>query len=239
MNKILFLTTLCLLGSTLFGQDNETKKAKEKKDNKGIPEMAVGIQLGSFGAGAQFTYGVTPFLRARLAGTYFKTNVPESLVTFSAPGGASTEGVIIPASVGGIGLLADMKVIPKFNGLRVSAGAYYNLCSASPTANFEAIAEGQVEDLGTLTINYSTMKITPYGGIMLGNFGSEKRLTFAFEGGLVYHGAPKVSMEATGRIAPTADEPGSGGNTDALSTNVSHLKVYPMANFQLMFKLSK
>jgi len=66
-------------------------------------------------------------------------------------------------------------------------------------------------------------------------FGKHKTVLWTTEIGSFYMGAPEVSLEATGLIAPTADP--AHGQKQALENQIEQYKFYPVIKIGLAIKL--
>lgn len=81
-----------------------------------------------------------------------------------------------------------------------------------------------------------SLKLSPYVGVGFGRKVSFKhRLAFSFELGSYYQGPPKVNIEATGLLSPTADP--VHGQKEQLEKNFSQYKFYPVVKFGISYVL--
>lgn len=213
---------LCL-GIPSFAQDKDAA-------NDYTPRPYVGLQVGSLGAGLQFTYPLTKRIELRAAGTY----LPQVGMNFTGVSGSADVTSEVTFETGSASLIGTFSPFAKRPGLKIAAGAVYTM-TAINAMNAYYLPEYD-EDLGTVGIEMTPrLPVNPYLGIVLGNAGKAKRVSFAFELGAMYHGKPKVNMTGTGRIAPTANE----SNTAIIENNIAAFQFYPYGNFQLNFFLTK
>ena len=140
---------------------------------------------------------------------------------------------------GGIFLFADFNYT---KNLYISAGASLN--SLNPEVKGIAISDLQYGDIvipasevGDFVFTLTpSMKISPYAGVGFRSFiGEKERVSFFFETGMYYLGAPNVEIEATGLLAPTADP--AHGQKELIENQLSQYKFYPVIKFNLAVKL--
>ncbi len=140
---------------------------------------------------------------------------------------------------GGVFLFADFNYT---KNLYISAGAALN--SLNPEVKGIAISDLQYGDIvipasevGDFIFTLTpSMKISPYAGVGFRSFiGEKERVSFFFETGLYYLGAPNVEIEATGLLAPTADP--VHGQKELIESQLSQYKFYPVIKFNLAVKL--
>ncbi|SFT73115.1 hypothetical protein SAMN05216474_1988 [Lishizhenia tianjinensis] len=223
MKKRLLLLTglLCL---------SFTHLAQEETATSFSPRPSVGLQVGSLGAGLQFTYPLSKRIELRASGTY----LPELGMTFTGKSGGADVTSDYKFSTGGGALVATYSPFAKRTGIKIATGAIYTLTKVSAVNTY--YLPKYDENLGVLGIEINPgLPVNPYLGIILGNAGKAKWVSYAFEFGAMYHGKPQVTMTGEGRIAPTANE----SNTAIIENNISSLQFYPYANFQLNFFLKK
>lgn len=80
------------------------------------------------------------------------------------------------------------------------------------------------------------VKISPYAGLGVRSFiGSHKRLTFSFEAGSYYIGAPQIEITTSGLLSPTSDP--AHGQKERLEGQIDHYKFYPVLKLALGIRL--
>ncbi len=140
---------------------------------------------------------------------------------------------------GGFFLVADYFYARNFY---VSAGAAMN--ALNPRINGAAVSEMQYGDIqipaskvGDFRFGIEpSYKLSPYGGIGFRKFlGAKKRVTWNLETGLYYIGAPQISIEASGLLAPTADP--AHGQKKYLENQIKSYKFYPVLKFNVAVKI--
>lgn len=81
-----------------------------------------------------------------------------------------------------------------------------------------------------------SMKISPYAGIGFRSFiGAAKRVSYNFETGLYYLGAPKINIQANGLLSPTADP--AHGKKEELEAQFEQYKFYPVVKMNIAVRL--
>jgi len=140
---------------------------------------------------------------------------------------------------GSIFMVADYLFTPH---LYLSGGAGLN--KFHPKINGEAVSDMQygdisipASDVGDFRFSVEpSLKIAPYLAAGYRKFiGAQKRVVYNFETGLYYMGAPKVNIEATGLLSPTADP--AHGQKAYLEKQFDAYKIYPVIKFNLAVKL--
>jgi len=82
------------------------------------------------------------------------------------------------------------------------------------------------------------MKISPYLGLGFGRaLGSEKNFAFAFELGTYYQGAPDISIQSTGLLAPTSNP--DLGQEKRLEGQINQYCLYPVMKISLSYRIVK
>jgi hypothetical protein len=128
---------------------------------------------------------------------------------------------------------------PFQSGFFLSAGLVNNAMDVegSGIAVKDYVFDGNVytpEDIGTLTIETKpSLDFSPYLGLGLGNpVGADKKLGFILELGVLYIGAPEVTLLADedSMIFPTTDQEAEAEEF------IKDLKWYPVVNLGLSYK---
>ncbi len=140
---------------------------------------------------------------------------------------------------GGIYLLADYNFLYH---LHLSGGVIFN--SFNPDIKGHSVSDLQygdivipAENVGDFAFTMTPqLKASPYGGLGWRSFiGKNKRVLFNFEAGIYYMGPPKIEIEATGLLAPTADP--SHGQKEVFEKQLSQYKIYPVVKMNFAVKL--
>lgn len=140
---------------------------------------------------------------------------------------------------GGILLLADFNYT---RNLYISAGVVLN--SFNPKVAGLAVSDynfGDIvipaENIGTFSISAEPgLKAAPYIGAGHRAFiGRAKRMTFNFEIGLYYMGAPELTLESDGLLSPTSDP--ALGQKEYLESQFDAYKIYPVIKLNLAYRI--
>lgn len=178
---------------------------------KPASRFAIGFNGGTVGAGADITTNITKKLNLRIGYHAFSYSDSGTYDDDEPAIGYSGE-----LSQSNISFLADF--YPMNRGLKFTAGVYIQnfeiTANASPSESY-TIFEGQSnekefgpERLGTIDalVTYPN-SVMPYFGIGFGNpvaKGSALKLNMSL--GLMYSGAPELTMSGSGLIAPTVNQ---------------------------------
>lgn len=140
---------------------------------------------------------------------------------------------------GGVFFIADYYYTSR---LYFSLGASIN--SFNPNVKGKAVSDMQYGDIvipankvGDFSFSIEpSLKLSPYIGAGFRQFlGKKERLVYNLETGFYYMGAPKLNIETTGLLSPTADP--AHGQVEYLENQFSNYKIYPILKFNLAFKL--
>ncbi|WP_167605597.1 hypothetical protein [Maribellus sediminis] len=140
---------------------------------------------------------------------------------------------------GGVLFLGDFSYT---KNLYISTGIIAN--SFKPAVDGRAVGDYQLgditipaEDIGTFSMNMKPgLKVSPYVGAGYQAFmGRAKRLTFNFEMGIYYMGAPVLTIESDGLLSPTSDP--AFGQAEYLSDQFSAYKIYPVIKLNLAYRI--
>jgi hypothetical protein len=123
--------------------------------------------------------------------------------------------------------------------LKVRAGVFY---VANPTYSFTStISENEVlswgdiaftsEQIGALKTEISTQNIQPFLSLGYDRFFLNEHFNLIIEGGVNYHGTPRVNMSGTNLIAPTVEQ------AVLLQNNLKQYVVMPFLQLALQIKL--
>lgn len=142
-------------------------------------------------------------------------------------------------TTGGLFLLTDWFYTP---GLYISGGVIVN--KFQPEMKGYAVSDMQYGDIsipasavGDFKFYFEPeLKTSPYLAVGFRKFfGKSKRVSYNFETGLFYIGAPEVTIETTGLLQPTSDE--AHGQKQYLEEHFSVYKYYPIAKFDIAVRL--
>ena len=230
MKKIITLVcTLLLLVSFL----QSSAKGTDKKEQKTFtPGWAIGVKFNTFGPGLEIVKSFNELVNLRVGGTYmtmhYNYTVEDEISTIKK----------INITTGSISVLADLNFL---SFMHFTGGLLYNINKVEMLATpKEEYYIGEVlitpETIGDITYRLTPNKLCPYAGLGFGrNISGSGVVSFAFDFGAVYHGTPKVYLDANGMLSPTASQE----QQEILEDNVRAYKFYPVLNFQLSFRFYK
>lgn len=196
--------------------------------------VALGIKAGTLGAGLDVTVGLVPMLNVRVGAQAFSYSR-----TFNEQG--------IPydgkAAFRSAWLLLD--VHPGGGGARISAGGVFSgnkVTGSSPSSGTVTVngVAYPVAAVGTIDGKATANDVCPYVGLGWGNAvraGSPVR--FAFDVGVFYQGAPKVSLTAhpaNPALVPPAFFADLEKERQKVEDDASKYKFYPVVNLGLSYR---
>lgn len=225
MLKYLLLISILLLALPhVFSQETSAGENREF-----TPGWAIGIKLTSLGPGIEIVKSFNELISLRLGGTYYKMNYE-----FSASNDINTINQAY-ATFGAANLTVDVNFL---SFMHFTGGLIYNITQVEMDAipkDEYYIGEIEItpETVGSVKYGVTPNKICPYAGLGFGRSISRSQIvSFSFDIGVVYHGSPKVQLEANGMVSPTASEE----QRQILEDNVKGYQFYPMMSFQLAFR---
>ena len=152
----------------------------------------VGIKVSSLGIGAEFTKALTPRVNVRVGGNFFN---------YSYSGSEDDIDYDFELKLKSFTGLVDLH--PTGGSFRLSGGFLANsnkLDAIGVTSGTYSIGNGSYTSaqVGTLSGKIDFKKSAPYAGIGFGNAAKGKGVGVTFDVGVVFQGAPRVSLTATG-----------------------------------------
>ncbi|MFA6128563.1 MAG: hypothetical protein WC699_14790 [Bacteroidales bacterium] len=235
MKKVISLTLilglLVLPWNHLCGQDSDSVPQAKHYSPLGL--WGLGLKATTDGFGVELVKGFGQRLNIRIG--YSTLAIPFSqeipLDGFSARADAKFK-------FGGANLLIDFYAVK--NVIHITGGVLQNAMKHSvtitPTSDYQF---GDIlvpaADLGSLEATVTPeYKFSPYVALGFGNtLSRQHRVSFNFELGALYHGAPQVNLSGTNMLGPMA----SPNNAQVLMTAIGQYKWYPMISMQLSFRI--
>lgn len=208
------LCTLLLLTGNLFAQD-----------------YAASVKLSTLGVNVEVYRSFGSSFNLRLGGSMF------SYTYQSGVNQSEDYEMNAKLDLSSVALLGDWYPFAS-TSLHVTGGAIVNLNKPVVTAipTISKTIGGDVynkDNLGTIGIDLSFNKVAPYFGIGIGNpTAGDKGLGFVMDIGAYYQGPPKVSMTATGLLAPSA----SPEQEAIVAKNLDWFKFYPVVSLGISYK---
>ena len=196
--------------------------------------IALGVKAGTLGAGLDLTVGLAPVLNLRVGAQGFSLSRTFTEQDVSYDGKADLRSAW---------LLLDIH--PGGKGTRVSVGGVYSrnkLTGTSPTTGTVTIngVAYPIALIGTIDGEVTANDVCPYLGLGWGNAvrpGSPVRL--AFDVGVFYQGAPKVSLTAHPAIpalVPASFFADLEKERQKAENDASSYKFYPVVNLGLSYR---
>lgn len=197
-------------------------------------DMAGGLNVSTFGAGADVTLGLTSDLNLR-------TGV--HLLSYGASTHKSGIPIAYDLSLRSLPLLLDWFPLDDGSGFRISSGVILNnnkyLATAEPAASYNIGGVVYTSDqTGKMNGDVTFRKFAPYVGIGWGNpFTAKSRLSFSFDLGIAFQGKPDVSMVASG---PIAADPAFQANLrqeeNDIKKEIDMFKYYPVISVGIAYR---
>lgn len=201
-------------------------------------EIGIAGHIGTTGIGAHATFPIAPNLNARLGLGYLGYNYK-----------GSTRDMEYDLDLKANTYDALLDWYPeKGSSFRITGGVAYNGnrigVQARPNAAGRYAIQGNQYDaasVGKVTGKVDFNKLAPYLGIGWGrNLKDEKGWSFSTDIGVMFQGAPKTSLNASGCTAPAAVcnqfAADVARENAALSREVSKFKLYPVLRVGLSYK---
>ena len=219
-----------LLHISVFSQETQEFDTIETETTPTAYGFSVGIKVGTPGFGGEACFQLTPRIHFRLGGSYYKHTL--NLHDFEDQIQGEAYG-----KVGGISFITNFHFGRPFF---LSVGGFYNFLEAningllSESLNLNGV-EIVPEEVGSLHVNLKPgFSVSPYAGLGFGRaISANKKLSFAFELGIIYLNSPDVLLHTTGMLTPTSSEE----QQNQLNENLSWFTLYPVMNFQLSYRI--
>ena len=203
--------------------------------------IGVALRAGTTGAGLQVGYGVHPRLNVRAHYSTFSYSRTEI-----ADGEPRLE-VVADAGIGALSGFVDFH--PFANSFRLTAGIGQNALDVSGTATpLDDVCMGDEDGAGncsgkvfspaklgnlTATVKYPS-SMHPYVGIGFGSLGNgEGLVTFLFDAGAYFTGAPEIELFNDGLFRPTTDPE----NVQVLNDGLESFAWYPVVSIGFGIRL--
>ncbi|MGB1580029.1 MAG: hypothetical protein ACPHER_00810 [Nevskiales bacterium] len=204
--------------------------------------MAIGVNVGTAGFGADINMGLTENLNLRLGINHFSTSqdadaddndgVPNNELHYSGDLRLNNLSLIADWAPWGGVFHVSAGAVANANDLKVDATCNAAICEVG-NSSFTSGA------LGTITTDIDVEDFGPYIGIGWGNpLGDNTGLSWRFELGAIYQGEPSVEMTSSGNcgIASSACQAALDREADELESDLSSLQWYPVAQLGLSYR---
>lgn len=193
-------------------------------------QVAAVVRGGSTGIGGDVIVGVSEHASVRTGATFFQNN-QTTTETFE------TLDVDLDVTVKLFSFSAILDYFPwTRKGFHLSAGAVYNGnvidATATPQGSYTVGSRTySPDDIGRLDGEVSFSPLAPYVGVGFGNPLLGRRLGLTLDIGTFYHNAPKVTLNGSGMIEPTADQ------APQLEKDLDSFRFFPVLSVGLAFRL--
>lgn len=197
-------------------------------------DMSTGVRMGTQGLGIDVTTPIVDHvLNVRFNGNYLSYNRNYSSSNTNYDGTLKLQT---------LGALADYH--PFNGGFRLSGGLYYNgnrfNLNATPNGNSTYTVNGNTytsSQVGSLNGQIEWNKAAPYLGLGWGNpVGKNSGLTFMTDLGVMYQGAAKVRLQATGAFSDPALANDVEQARQQAENDASKYRWYPVLSLGLAYK---
>jgi len=191
--------------------------------------FAISARVGTLGPGLELGYQLHPKLNLRAGGNYLNYSR-----TFEVDVEDQPLAVDWDIQLKNFSLIADL--VPFGGAFRLSGGVVLNRNQTSGFGRFtEPISSGgavfQPEEVGQLSGTLSFSEISGYAGIGFGNTARGNRVGLILDIGALYHGAPKLSMNATEMLEPNNE------NAAIIQENIKQYAWYPVVSLGFSIRL--
>lgn len=196
--------------------------------------FALGLKAGTLGAGLDLTVGLLPALnlRAGAQGFSLSRTFTEEDVSYDGKADLLSAWLLLDVHPGG-------------SGTRVSVGGVYSrnkltgVSNAAGTVTINGVTY-PVASVGTIDGEATAAELCPYAGLGWGNaVAPGSPLRFAFDIGVVYHGAPKISLTAH-PVNPALVPPTFFADLEKerlkIEDDASKYKFYPVVNLGFSYR---
>jgi hypothetical protein len=196
--------------------------------------IALGLKAGTLGAGLDLTVGLAPSLnlRAGVQGFSLSRAFTERDLTYDGKADLRSAWLLLDVHPGG-------------KGTRLSVGGVYsrNKVTGTSPASGTVTVNGvtySVANVGTIDGEATANDLCPYVGLGWGNaVRSGSALRFAFDVGVMYQGAPKISLTAhpvNPALVPPAFFADLEKERQKVEDDASKYKFYPVVNLGFSYR---
>lgn len=196
--------------------------------------IALGLKAGTLGAGLDLTVGLAPALnlRAGAQGFSLSRTFTEEDVSYDGKADLLSAWLLLDVHPGG-------------GGTRISLGGVYSrnkltgMSNAAGTVTINGVTY-PVASVGTIDGEATAAELWPYAGLGWGNaVAPGSPLRFAFDIGVVYHGAPKISLTAhpaNPALVPPSFFSDLEKERQKIEDDASKYKFYPVVNLGFSYR---
>jgi hypothetical protein len=197
----------------------------------GAEGAGIALKAGTLGLGAEFTKSLTDKVNFRIGGNLF---------TYSYSGTEDDVSYDFDLKLKNFSGLVDLH--PTGGAFRISGGLVSNsnkVEALSTSTGTYSIGNGNYTQaqVGVLTGKIDFKKTAPYAGIGFGNSAKGAGVGFVFDAGVVFQGAPKATLTATGTASSSATFQNDLRNEQFnLQEDLNSFKYYSVVSIGIAFK---
>ncbi|MFQ5680546.1 MAG: hypothetical protein ACE5GG_00605 [Candidatus Omnitrophota bacterium] len=230
MRKIAVMGVILSLAvaNIVFGYDYDSFGRDYDREGR----FALSLKAGTLGGGAEGVLRLTRNINARLGVNAFQ---------YTYSGTESDVKYDLDLNLLSFSGLVDW--FPFSGSFHLSGGALVNRNKLDLTAQSAASyiignTTYTSAQLGTLTGELDFKELAPYAGIGWGNpFGREGRWTFVLDLGVMFQGAPNVSLSADGSLSGNAAfQADLAREEENLEDEIGNFEFYPVASFGITYR---
>ena len=192
------------------------------------PNWSAGVKFSTFGIGVEGRRILSNKFHLRGGISYIKINYPLDKIREDMQG---TIGI----SPSGVSAILDYWL---HKNIFLSAGTVLNFTKITIAGKLsESVMIGDIEmlpdEVGHINVDLTYgYFISPYFGFGFGqNITQTKKVSYIFEFGILFSGQPKVKLNATGMLTPTA----SAEQETIIEENLAPLSIYPIISISCYY----
>ncbi|MDN3594579.1 hypothetical protein [Zunongwangia endophytica] len=223
LNFLLFFCFI-LISCDVISQENETSNYANK--------YAIAVNGSTLGGGLEVAKNISPHFNLRLRGNTF------SIKDFVQEIEIDDANLNVTADSRFLEFDLSLEYLPftQSSFKIVGGAAYFSDGETKALATYDGSFEyGEIiigpEDIGDLRLSLDYSGIAPYLGIGMGRAVPKNKFGIAFEAGSFYLPKPQVGINATGMLAPTANQ------AESLQEDIKDYRWYPFLNLRLSIRI--
>ena len=224
-NKYIIFIIILLIFSSFVSAQNQGALTTRTEEQ---PKWLGSVKISTFGIGVEVRRILYNKFYLRSSVSYFKINYPLKKIRLDMQGN-------IGVSPSGVAIIFDYWL---HKNIFLSAGTILNFTKISITGKIsESVMIGDIEmlpdEVGQINADLTPGHfVSPYLGLGFEqNIVQIDKISFIFEFGVLFHGRPKVKLNATGMLTPTA----SAAQETIIEENLAPLPIYPIISISFYY----